>query len=341
MHEIEGNHAFYNKMPAWHGLGKVFEAGLTIQEAAEVAYPWSLFKLPCQAMMGDYNEETGVFEPAFDDTGKLVTFDLADNFAIIRSDGKEIGKVGKDFGLLQPGKIFEGMGAIVETGLVELEAGGSLCGGKRMWILAKIKGADADIVGGDHIRGYVLFYTGFDGSLSVGLMRTNVRVVCANTLQQAITGRGEQEGFRLRHTSKVELRFDAAADTILAGLKGFKADIEVYRALANKRMSEREQEKLIRSVIAPKVVAAEERGEEIEIPAQTEAKIRHVIELLDTQAGLELVPAMRGTAWQAYNAVTEYLTHDYGRTRDSRLNGQWFGESAAMGRKALTMALEA
>ena len=66
-----------------------------------------------------------------------------------------------------------------------------------------------------------------------------------------------------------------------------------------------------------------------------------VVELLDTQKGLDLVPAVRRTAWQAYNAVTEYLTHEHGRSEDTRLNSQWFGASANVNRKALSMALEA
>ena len=69
--------------------------------------------------------------------------------------------------------------------------------------------------------------------------------------------------------------------------------------------------------------------------------MQSIIDRLDTQRGIEYVPAMRGTVWQAYNAVTEYITHDYGRSDDSRLQAQWFGATATMGKKALDLALAA
>lgn len=37
------------------------------------------------------------------------------------------------------------------------------------------------------------------------------------------------------------------------------------------------------------------------------------------------LPGSRGTAWGAYNAVTEYLTHHRGRSDENRANNLWFG----------------
>ncbi len=64
-------------------------------------------------------------------------------------------------------------------------------------------------------------------------------------------------------------------------------------------------------------------------------------DLIDGQKGLELVPAARGTAWQAYNAVTDYLTHTAGRNNDNRLHGQYFGQAADVNQQALQLALAA
>jgi hypothetical protein len=38
---------------------------------------------------------------------------------------------------------------------------------------------------------------------------------------------------------------------------------------------------------------------------------------------------VKGTAWAAYNAVTDYISHERGNSDDNRLNGQWFGPESA------------
>lgn len=317
-HEIEGNYAFFGSgRPAWHGLGTVLKDAPSIQEAWKMAYPHELFKLATQAVI-------------VDSEGNKSTMDLEDNFAIIRDDGKEIGKVGKGFNLAQPYQVFSVFESMINSGLVELEAGGSLQEGKRMWALAKVKGSETEIVKGDPVKQYVLLYTGFDGSLSRGMTRTSTRVVCANTLAEA---RDNGVDFKVRNTSGADKRIENAANSIQAGLIQFNKSVEAYRYLATKKMNTQAQVKYIEDVILP------EDMERKDIPTPTLTKVNTVIELLDTQRGLELVPAIRGTAWQAYNAVSEYVTHVHGRNDDTRLNGQWFGESANLNRKALEMAI--
>ena len=46
------------------------------------------------------------------------------------------------------------------------------------------------------------------------------------------------------------------------------------------------------------------------------------------------------TAWSAYNGVTQYLTHEYGRNADSRLRANWYGEAKRVNDRALTLALQ-
>ena len=59
------------------------------------------------------------------------------------------------------------------------------------------------------------------------------------------------------------------------------------------------------------------------------------------------IPGVKGTMWAAYNAVTEYFTHDAGRTLDEteaarkRLESLWWGSAANSITKAHTLALAA
>lgn len=319
-HEIEGNKAFYVSTPAWHKLGKVLTDAPTIEEAWNLAYPHTLFKLDIDAKI-------------VDESGNAQYMPLKNSKVIMRDDGLELSTVGSDFELVQPIEILEYFRPLLESGLVKLEAGGSLRGGSQMWALAKVQNADADILPGDKVEGYELFYTGFDGNLRAGKLSTNTRVVCANTLKASLNDGKHQTKFK--HTKNIRIRMQNAQDAVKQRLENFQKDVEKYRFLAAKKVSELSQKVYVRNVF----LTDSEKQDPKTISTKKENTIQHVINLIDTQKNLELVPAMRGTAWQAYNAVTQYLTHDYGRSDDSRVQSQWFGETSRINSDALNLAM--
>jgi len=321
-HEIEGNKAFYVTTPAWHGLGHVLTNAPSIEDAWKLAYPHTLFKLDLEAIITD-------------SSGSVQRMPLKNSKVIVRDDGVEFKAVGSDFELVQPYEVLNTFRPLLDSKLVELEAGGSLRNGSQMWALGKVKNADADILPGDHVKGYVLMYTGFDGSLRVGLSQTNVRVVCANTLAASMSETKGNSEFKFKHTRNVRLRVDSAVNTIQRTLEQFQQNVNAYKKLTTKLVNDSQMKTYVRNVL----LTDAEKAKPAEISARKTNTVNSVIDLLDTQRGLELVPAMRGTAWQAYNAVSQYLTHDVGRSVDTRLQSQWFGESAQLNTKALEMAL--
>lgn len=317
-HEIENNNAFYVNKPAWHGLGTVLNTAPTIEKAWELAYPHHLIELPLEATIQT-------------DAGKESV--SIDNFkAIIRDDGKQIGVVGKDFETVQPIEMLEHFRPLLETGLIELETGMSLRDGKQMVVLGKIKVAETEVVKGDPIKTYYIMYMGFDGSLSIGISRTNTRVVCANTLKAS-----QDEGieYKFKHTKNVRMRMDQARTIIQRDIEKFHSNVESYKYLASKKTDRKTQEAYIQNVFLTKDEIAGDK----EISTKKTNLVNNVIDLLDTQKGLELVPAIRGTAWQAYNAVSDYLTHDYGRNVDTRMQANYFGEAGKMNQKAFDLAI--
>jgi phage/plasmid-like protein (TIGR03299 family) len=318
-HEIESNYAFFaSSTPAWHGLGTVLKDAPSIPEAWELACGgMTLHELPAFAGIQD-SEGQFQYQP------------VDDKKHIFRSDGRYIGTVGDGYHLLQYVDGFRQFEGLIDSGLVELEAGGLLRDGKRMWALGKVKDAVADVAPGDTVKGYILFYSGFDGSLSAGMGSTTVRVVCANTLAAA---RNEGIQYKFRHTASMPQRLEDARNAIRKEVEAFRVQADLYRHLAAKKVSRKAQEEYITAVMTPE---SQKEGEDLSTRAEN--TIRYVIDLIDTQRNLELVPATRGTAWQAYNAVSEYLTHDYGNNQDNRLNAQWFGNTAALNRRALVAA---
>lgn len=316
-HEIEGNYAFFgSNKPAWHGLGTVLKDAPTIDDAWKLAYPHELIECEVKAFIGDQSES------------------IPDKKAIFRDDGKYIATVGIDYGLIQPYKVFDSYRDLIESKKVELEAGGSLRDGKRMWALAKLTNdGTREVLNNDAVNGYLLMHTSFDGSLSHGIKFVATRVVCANTLAVAI---GESGSYiKLKHTSRIEERLDQVMKAVNTASKTFDHSIASYQALAKKKMTYKQMCEYVMNHF----VTEEKRESEEKISTKTINTVKYVIDLLDSQKGLELVPAMKGTAWQAYNAISQYYTHDYGNNEDNRLNGQWFGQSAKMNQAALNEAL--
>jgi len=325
MHDIEENNAFYFGKPAWHGLGVTLEEHIDTREAALIAYAGRhLIELELKAHLEDTDE----------------TMDIDTHKAIVRSDGELLGVVGSGYTLIQPEEAFDFFQPWLDSGLVTLEAGGSLRNGTRLWALAAIKNSEEPIVGNDTVKSYCLVYTSFDGSLAHGIGQTNVRVVCNNTLQFADQIDADSI-VRFKHTKNLKSRIDNVKQDIDRRLAKHHNSVLMYRQLAEKKMERKEQELYIEDVFITKQMKEKAIEEKKPISTKTLNKVQTVQDLIDNQRGLELVPATRETAWQAYNAVTEYLTHDAGNGDDSRLNAQWFGGNRAVNSRALELALAA
>jgi hypothetical protein len=79
--------------------------------------------------------------------------------------------------------------------------------------------------------------------------------------------------------------------------------------------------------------------EQDEISTRTANQIEQIIQLFEEGRGNDL-PSIRGTFWAAYNGISEWLGYERGRSQQSRLDSLWFGDSAAINRHALHVALE-
>jgi phage/plasmid-like protein (TIGR03299 family) len=309
-HEIEGNKAFFVSEPAWHGLGVVLQAAPNAAEAAKLAYPHLLREKPIY-----YGSN----------------LNIASHKAIVRDDNLVLGIVGKGYELFQPHESFTFFQPWLDTGRVKLEAGGSLKGGKRMWALASLDTADAEVAPGDRVRGYFLVYTSFDGSLAHGLKFVSERVVCANTLAVALRESGPE--CTVRHTTGMHAKIERIQASLDMASQKFGDSTKAYAAMAKKKITKAKAEEFIRYVILPNGKVG------TEISTRSENKVDELMAMLDKQRGSELVPTVRGTVWEAYNAVTEYLTHEHGRNQDTRLNAQWFGGTADLNVSAFQAAM--
>lgn len=263
----------------------------------------------------------------------LVTADSherVERLAVRRStDSRILGTVGPRFVPLQNDMAFEWFDPFVQAGVAAYHTAGSLCGGSRIWVLAKLNRDPMEIVPGDVVEKYLLLSHGHDGSLSVRCGFTPIRVVCNNTLSAAHAS-GSSQLIRLKHTKSLKVNLDAIRDSINTVNARFEATAEQYRRLAHRDINQKDIRNYVKVVFDLK-------------EEDLSAKAKRMVEAIERNVVVGLgntLPGVRGTWWAAYNGLTEYLSHQRGRNPDSRLNSLWFGPTATTNKKALDKALE-
>lgn len=269
-----------------------------------------------------------------DDSGNKQYMDVPERKFVFRNDGKFIGDVSDGYTIVQPEEMALDFDPLWQTGMLEWSHGTVLRDGKRVVLVAKVKGSESEIAKGDSVKAMITMFTGFDGSLKHGMGGTDIRIICDNTLAAAIRAGIE---YMFKHTAKIRDRIELAKTALTGQLEAYKANIESYRALARKQMSETQQKAYVRRVILGAERFADKKAE---ISTRTENTINSIVLNLHNDKNYELVPAIRGTAWQAYNAVTQYLTHDYGRTEENRTDSNLFGVAAQKNVEAFSLAME-
>lgn len=219
-----------NGITPWHSLGVVFDGTMDIETAIE------------QSELGWSVDKRQVY--VFDDVGNHVPVDGAFSTCRIPNDDGTglflpLGTVGERYVPIQNRDGFEVVDALAESGDIEIETAGSLRNCRTVWVLVKL---DEQVIVGDGHYQYLLFYNTHDGQ-GCQVLYTNVRVVCANTLDWAINGQSNR--FTLRHTGDIKAKLAEARVALKQALDyqdEFAAEIEV---LATKSITDDEFDRIV------------------------------------------------------------------------------------------------
>ena len=332
------------KDAAWHGLGNVVEtAPETTDEALRLAgMDWTVEEQPMVTFGAD-----GI--PQALDGWK----------ALKRSDNGSILHVAReDYTIVQNHQAFGFFDELLTDGSCELSAAVALNEGKRVAITANIKAERAEVVPGDEVFSKLVLFNAHDGSLALGVMFTATRVVCANTLAIAVNEAkrakfkqgddlavaADQRVIRLRHTKNIHENLGIVKDAINLSARRFDLTLQQYKAMASAKMSDDLFKAYLNKVFAAELAANATGTDE----TRTIESMRCYDQLTaNFQAGIGSdIAGVRGTVWQGYQAVTEYLTHqkasnttDETETARNRLNSLWFGTSAKTTERAHLEAL--
>ena len=272
----------------WHKQGISVKETPTIKDAIELAgLNWEVTKKATY-----YKNNIGVFTP----TKHWVT---------VRTDrGEPLGNVSERYEILQNRHAFEPFEPMIDMGF-KLETAGAVQGGKKIWVLAKAP--EQYTVGDDKINRYVFMFTSHDGSTGNCFRDTMIRIVCYNTLDYALSKKGTFE-YKLKHTSSIKQKVMDLKNNIAKSKGNFKLAIENMNRFRRFKIDDDEILDLyFESVIPFLKNRHKENIPELNIFTRNTAKpVYDRLKFLYHNG-----KGNNGkTLWDAYNAITEYYTHD-------------------------------
>ena len=293
-HELEtvnGQTAFASlREPAWHGLGTVFQEEVNTAKMLELAHldNWNV-RLEDVPVPAGFNSDKG-----YSFVTRTNPFD--------RTQNDILGVVGERYVPLQNEDLFD-FGDLMLDGGGRWETAGSIKGGRVVFgSLALERETVLDPNGvSDKVNTYLLINTSHDGSVAIQASITPVRVVCANTLNLALGNRGRggsvKQSFKIRHTQTANGKIQQAREALgLANAYMDKFD-EMAQAMISKEITKAQFDKIVE--LAYPAPEKDSKG--------SFKKHNDKIDLINAIYVGDYNNTISGTAWGAFNALTERL----------------------------------
>ena len=187
------NTIYEQRTAPWSGIGSDIRGAKNVTEALQMSgLDWDIFQRPV-ATQG-FNQIP------------------VDGFKVnLRStDHKPLGIVTDRYKPVSNREAFSFVDDLVDGGIT-FERAGQFQGGRRVWILARL--TDRYIINGEAIAPYIVFISSHDGSTSIRVANTPIRIVCSNQLNLAL--RKAQRTFSVTHTGDPVEKLNEAKATLL------------------------------------------------------------------------------------------------------------------------------
>jgi phage/plasmid-like protein (TIGR03299 family) len=304
---INGKHAMFmvgTREDAWHKLGQRCDSAANWEQAMGLAgLDWSVVK----------NQNY-----ARNPQGHVVP---VSSYSIFRNtDGAELASnVGEGFTVKQNRECFQFVDDLLQdNGGAHYDSAGALGNGATIWCAVRVPRADIAVNGEDRSESYLVFTTAHDGTMAHTAALSSVRVVCRNTLRQALsTNTGI---LRIKHTKNANARFEDAKGTMDGVVMDARRLQEKLQLLATRRVT-RESLTAITDRLFPKPTEKDQNT------TRRDNILADVLKLYESNDD-NAFPSIRGTAYNLLNAVTEYTDH----YRTARITDARKGSSVDMAR---------
>lgn len=182
---------FTTRKKPWDGLGKI------VEEAPNSSQALKLAGLDWQVVQKEVETSDGIPIAGF-------------KANVRETDNQILGIVTDRYKVVQNEEAFAFTDQLLGEG-VTYETAGSLQNGRRVWMLAHLP--YQYIINGDEITPYLVITNCHDGSGSIKVAMTPVRVVCSNTLNLALST--AKRCWSCNHTGDINIKLDDARATLL------------------------------------------------------------------------------------------------------------------------------
>lgn len=311
-------------------------------------------KCPLVAQMEfDINQQDKILDDinagnAFTNNGKIYR-ECPNSFATYRTDiNIPLGNVKSKYEIVQNTDAFKFFDDAIGKDRGIWQTAGCFGRGERIFVAAKLP--NNINVNGDICDDYLVFTNSHDGSGSIQILFTPLRISCQNALRAAI--RQAENFVRFKHTASVHSNISTGADILGISEKLRKdaeelfihlreirvTDDEVRVYIANNIMSNKEIENMF-ATDTNLLSIFNKNGSAIDNVGISMRKVNQLVDTFDYYLQGPGQPEIRGTAWGAYNAISGYYSNVDNAIGEKRLDSILFGSKATAINNALSLAL--
>ena len=320
---------YYGEKP-WHGIGTEFDHPATAAEAIKAAkLDWEVQAIPIYAGMPDINDSSKINE----------YIPVKDERATVRMDTKDtLGVVGRLYTPIQNVECFSFFDGVVGEGKAIYEVCGALGSGETIWMLARMDGELRILKTDDIVKKYLLLTNSHNGTSTMRMFFSGIRVVCQNTLNLANT-EVEKSGdniVRIKHLPGVHNKVEAAKEILGLVDKTYKELQQTYDSLARYQVNDKWLTNYVKEIVPAK--------DEDEVSTRTENVRNGILSRFGSESNS--LPGISGSAWSAFNSATEYIDHYsiYSKEKKnnptSRFASIFIGRGAEFKQRAFNVAVE-
>lgn len=230
------------------------------------------------------------------------------------SDGSILGIVTDRYRIVQNTEAFEFTDEIVgetEDGVVKYETAGSLCGGRKIWLLAKMP---VRKVLDDDVEPYMFFSNSHDGTGAIKVGMTPVRIVCNNTLNLALNS--AKRCWSTKHVGDMQSKLEEAKLCLQMADKYMKNLDEEADRLANAKLYKEQIDEILDEMFPIDDDATERKKKNVE-------DIKQSYYMCYIQPD---IAKFMNTAWGAVNAMSDLVTHSTPKRNTASFNENRWGK---------------
>lgn len=265
----------YVREKPWHGLGTMVAEAPTSADALRLAeLDWTVNPRSVQLCGG----------------AKIAGYKAN----VRSSDGKVLGVVSDRYRVVQNAEAFEFTDSLI-GGDVRYETAGSLQGGRKIWLLARMPERK---INGDAVEPYMCFTNSHDGSGAIRVCMTPVRVVCNNTLNLALNTAKRQ--WSVKHVGDIRLKMEEARMSLDLADKYMDGLAQYADKLANTTVTDEQIAKILDEMFP---VADDDGARKQNVVKKTKDEFMVCYFMPD-------IAQFRNTGWGVVNAMADMIDHN-------------------------------